>query len=421
MQVQLFDQDFADSFDFDVLDPTKIIPEEILPPQAVGRLVLDRMPDNFFAETEQVAFMTQNVSPGIDFSNDPLLQGRNFSYLDTQLKRLGGPNFTHLPINAPKCPFHTFQQDGHMAMRNPVGRANYQPNSFGEGPRESPVQGYRHFPAEEQGEKVRLRPESFADHYSQARQFYISQTPPEQRHIAAALTFELSKVETSAIRERMVSHLLNIDETLASTVAQKLGFQSMPEPADAAMPTRQDLEPSPALSIVERGPKRFEGRKLGILVTDGVDAKLLKALGDAVTKEKAVFELIAPKVGGVTASDGSWIAAHHMIDGGPSVLFDAVALLTSSVAIDDLVKEAAARDFVADAFQHCKFIGYDPSALPLLEKAGIADALDEGVLALPGDDGSCGVRGRAWQAARLGPRAIGQGRQGVCADLMTAQ
>ncbi len=387
LQVQLFDQDFADSFDFDVLDPTKIIPEEILPPQPVGRLVLDRMPDNFFAETEQVAFMTQNVPPGIDFSNDPLLQGRNFSYLDTQLKRLGGPNFTHLPINAPKCPFHTFQQDGHMAMRNPVGRANYQPNSFGEGPRESPLQGYRHFPAEEQGEKVRLRSESFADHYSQARQFYISQTPPEQRHIAAALTFELSKVETTPIRERMVSHLLNIDETLASTVAQKLGFQSMPKPADAAMPTRQDLEPSPALSIVERGPKRFEGRKLGILVTDGVDAKLLKALGEAITKEKAVFELIAPKVGGVTASDGTLVKAHHMIDGGPSVLFDAVAVLTSSVAMDDLVKEATARDFVADAFQHCKFIGYDRSALPLLEKAGIADALDEGVLALPGDDG----------------------------------
>jgi catalase len=234
---------------------------------------------------------------------------------------------------------------------------------------------------------VRLRPESFSDHYSQARQFYISQTPPEQRHIEAALTFELSKVETPAIRERMVSHLLNIEETLASTVAQKLGFQSMPEPADAAMPTRQDLEPSPALSIVERGPKRFEGRKLGILVTDGVDAKLLKALGDAVTKEKAVFDVIAPKVGGVTASDGTLIKAHHMIDGGPSVLFDAVALLTSAEAIDDLVKEAAARDFVADAFQHCKFIGYDPSALPLLEKAGIADALDEGVIALPGDDG----------------------------------
>ena len=390
LQVQLFDQEFADSFDFDVLDPTKIIPEEILPPVAIGRLVLDRMPDNFFAETEQVAFMTQNVPPGIDFSNDPLLQGRNFSYLDTQLKRLGGPNFTHLPINAPKCPFATFQQDGHMAMRNPVGRANYQPNSFGEGPRESPTRGYRHFPAEEQGTKARLRPESFADHYSQARQFYISQTPPEQRHIAAALTFELSKVETAVIRERMVSHLLNIDETLANTVAQKLGFQSMPKAADAAMATRQDLEPAPSLSIVERGPKRFEGRKLGILITDGVDAKLLKSLTAAITKEKAVFELIAPKVGGVKAADGSWIEVQHMIDGGPSVLFDAIALLTSAEAMDDLVKEATARDFVADAFQHCKFIGYDQSAMPLLAKAGIAEALDEGIIPLPGDEGMDG-------------------------------
>ncbi|ASY73436.1 Catalase (plasmid) [Sinorhizobium fredii CCBAU 25509] len=387
LQVQLFDQEFADGFDFDVLDPTKIIPEEVLAPQPVGRLVLDRMPDNFFAETEQVAFMTQNVPPGIDFSSDPLLQGRNFSYLDTQLKRLGSPNFTHLPINAPKCPFAHFQQDGHMAMRNPVGRVNYQPNSFDEGPRESPMSGYRHFPAEETGTKARLRPESFADHYSQARQFYISQTSPEQRHIAAALTFELSKVQTPAIRERMVSHLLNIDETLAATVAQKLGFQSMPKPADAAVPTRQDLEPSPALSIVERGPKRFEGRKLGILITDGLDTSLLKGLTAAIANEKAVCELVAPKVGGATASDGTWIEAHHMIDGGPSVLFDAVVLLTSSDAIDDLVKEANARDFVADAFQHCKFIGYDPSAMPLIEKAGIADGLDEGTIELPGEQG----------------------------------
>lgn len=383
LHVQLFDQEFADSFDFDVLDPTKIIPEEILPTKAIGRMVLDRMPDNFFAETEQVAFMTQNVPPGIDFSNDPLLQGRNFSYLDTQLKRLGSTNFTHLPINAPKCPFAHFQQDGHMAMRNPVGRVNYQPNSHGEGPRESPTKGYRHYPAEEQGTKARLRPESFADHYSQARQFYISQTGAEQRHIASALTFELSKVEIPAIRERMVAHLLNIDETLAATVAQKLGFQKMPKPADAAMPTRQDLDASPALSIVENGPKRFEGRKLGILITDGVDAKVLKALTGAVTAEKAVFELIAPKVGGVKASDGSWIEAHHMIDGGPSVLFDAVALLTSPEGIEDLKDEATARDFVADAFQHCKFIGYVASALPLLQKAGVADAIDEGVIGLP--------------------------------------
>lgn len=385
--LQLFDQEFADSFDFDILDPTKIIPEEILPAKPVGRLVLDRMPENFFAETEQVAFMTQNVPPGIDFSNDPLLQGRNFSYLDTQLKRLGSPNFTHIPINAPKCPFHHFQQDGHMAMRNPVGRANYQPNSWGEGPRESPSAGFPHFATVEQGETVRLRPESFADHYSQARQFYISQTPAEQRHIAAALTFELSKVETPVIRERVVSHLMNIDETLANTVGEKLGFQSMPKPADAAMPTRQDLEPSPALSIVERGPKRFEGRKLGILITDGVDIDLLTGLQDAIVAEKAEFALIAPKVGGVTASDGSWVPAHFMIDGGPSVLFDAIALLPTKAAMDDLLQEATARDFVADAFQHCKFIGHVADAFPLLEKAGIADKLDEGVIELSGEDG----------------------------------
>ena len=253
LQFQLFDQAFADSFDFDVLDPTKLIPEEVLPPIPVGRLVLDRMPDNFFAETEQVAFMTQNVPPGIDFSNDPLLQGRNFSYLDTQLKRLGSPNFTHIPINAPKCPFHHFQQDGHMAMRNPVGRVNYQPNSFGEGPRESPQRGFTPFAEVESGPKRRLRAESFADHYSQARQFFISQTEGEQRHIAAALIFELSKVKTPVIRERVVSHLLNIDDTLANLVGTGLGLQAMPKAADAAVPTRQDLD---AVGQAQHRPER---------------------------------------------------------------------------------------------------------------------------------------------------------------------
>jgi catalase len=265
LQFQLFDQKFADSFEFDVLDPTKLIPEEMLPPMPVGRLVLDRMPDNFFAETEQVAFMTQNVPPGVDFSNDPLLQGRNFSYLDTQLKRLGSPNFTHIPINAPKCPFHHFQQDGHMAMRNPAGHVNYQPNSFGEGPRESPQRGFTPFAEVEQGPKRRLRAESFADHYSQARQFFISQTPGEQQHIAAALTFELSKVKTPVIRERMVSHLLNIDKTLAGNVAAALGLKAMPKPADAAMPTRQDLEAASTLSIAKTDRNASKGASSAFL------------------------------------------------------------------------------------------------------------------------------------------------------------
>ena len=380
--VQLFDQEFADSFDFDVLDPTKLIPEEIIKPIPVGRLVLDRMPDNFFAETEQVAFMTQNVPPGIDFSNDPLLQGRNFSYLDTQLKRLGSSNFTHIPINAPKCPFHHFQQDGHMAMRNPVGRANYQPNSWGEGPRPDPKRGFRSFAAEEHGQKVRLRPESFADHYSQARQFYLSQTATEQKHIAMALTFELSKVETPVIRERVVSHLLNIDTNLAHTVAEKLGIRKMPRAAEAAVPLRDNLAPSPALSIIKNGPDSFKGRKIGVLVATGTDADIVQALRQAAKKEGAMVELIAPMVGGFEASDGNWMKADHMIDGGPSVLFDAVAIVLSEETAEKLNGEATARDFVADAFAHCKFIGFTAGAMPLLAKAGIEPDLDEGLIPL---------------------------------------
>lgn len=380
--VQLFDQDFADSFDFDILDPTKLIPEEIIKPVPVGRLVLDRMPDNFFAETEQVAFMTQNVPPGIDFSNDPLLQGRNFSYLDTQIKRLGSTNFSHLPINAPKCPFQHFQQDGHMAMRNPVGRANYQPNSWEAGPREDPAKGYRAYGEEIQGAKTRLRAESFADHYSQARQFYNSQTMHEQKHIAMALTFELSKVETTVIRERMVSHLLNIDEGLAETVAEKLGLHQLPKPADAAVAPRDDLPASDALSIIKNGPSTFAGRKVGVLVTDGCDAGLVKKLQTALQNEGATMEFVAPKVGGVTAQDGSHIVAKHMLDGGPSVLFDAVTLIVSEEGAARLAREAAARDFVADAFAHCKFIGHVAEAVPLFDKAGITADIDEGVMLL---------------------------------------
>ncbi|TJV40361.1 MAG: catalase [Mesorhizobium sp.] len=382
LTVQLFDQAFADSFDFDILDATKIIPEEVIEPIPVGRLVLDRMPDNFFAETEQVAFMTQNVPPGIDFSNDPLLQGRNFSYLDTQLKRLGSPNFTHIPINAPKCPFAHFQQDGHMAMRNPVGRANYEPNSWGLGPREDPQRGFRSFADAEEGQKVRLRAESFADHYSQARQFFNSQTPPEQRHIAMALTFELSKVQAPAIRERMVSHLVNIDETLATTVADKLGIRNMPEPAEAAVPIRDDLPPSPALSIIENGPDSFKGRKVGVLLSDGTDTALFEALRSAIEAEGAVMEAVAPKVGGVEAADGTHIEARHMIDGGPSVLFDAVVLLLSEEGAGLLLNEATAKDFVSDAFAHCKFIGFTPGAEPLMAKAGVAPDADEGLTRL---------------------------------------
>jgi catalase len=389
--LQLFDEEFAERFDFDVLDATKIIPEEEVPIRRVGRLVLDRCVDNFFAETEQVAFGTLNIVPGIDFTNDPLLQGRNFSYLDTQLKRLGSPNFTHLPINAPKCPVHHFQQDGHMAMVNPKGRVNYEPNSWDNGaggPREAPDRGFRSYPAAEEGPKLRLRSASFSDHYSQARQFYISQTDTEQSHIVAALTFELSKVERLDIRVRMVSHLLNIDQELAQQVADGLRLKEMPKPADAAQPTRQDLQKSPALSILLNGPGSFKGRKVGALVTDGVDMHLLTALKAALDEAGAMLEIIAPHIGGVEASDGSWIPAAQKLDGGPSVLYDAVALLPSEEGARALAKEPAARDFVADAFAHMKFIGYVEAALPFFDKAGVLDSRDDGCIVLAGPE-SC--------------------------------
>jgi catalase len=386
--LQTFDDDFADNFDFDVLDPTKIIPEELLPVRRVGRLVLDRMVDNFFAETEQVAFCTQNVVPGIGFTNDPLLQGRNFSYLDTQLKRLGSPNFTHLPINAPKCPFAHFQQDGHMAMVNPTSRANYEPNSWAPeegGPREDPERGYTTFPEPASGEKRRLRPESFADHYSQARQFYLSQTPTERKHITNAFVFELSKCDRVEIRSRMVAGLRNVDEDLAAAVAAGLGLD-LPDPVTPARPPITDLPESPALSILLNGPDGLAGRKLGVLVSDGADAGLLQELRAAADAEKVVVEIVAPTVGGVSGSDGKVITADQKIDGGPSVLYDAVAILTSTDGVDGLAAHPAARDFVTDAYAHAKFVGYTEAASPLFADVGLADKLDDGFVALESVD-----------------------------------
>ncbi len=404
--VQLFDEAFAEKFEFDILDATKLIPEEQIPVKPIGRMVLDRRVDNFFAETEQVAFCTQNIVSGIDFSDDPLLQGRNFSYLDTQLKRLGSPNFTHIPINAPKCPFSHFQQDGHMAMHNPAGRVNYEPNSWNPGgPRESPELGYTTFPQPVEGPKVRARSETFADHYSQARQFYISQTKVEQKHIVNALTFELSKVETPAIRTRMVAHLLNIDNGLAESVAKGLRLKEMPEPAQAAKPTRQDLKPSPALSILKNGPKSFAGRKVGALVTDGTDAKILTALKDALKAEGAMLTLIAPEIGGIKDSAGTWHDADEKLDGGPSVLFDAVALLPSKEGVERLAKMPPARDFVADATAHQKFIAYTAAASPLFEKASVT--LDEGFVPLK-TQADCAAFVATCRKLRFWDRPIGE-------------
>ncbi|SIO00528.1 catalase [Vannielia litorea] len=384
--VQVFDDDFAESFDFDVLDATKLIPEEQVPVRIVGTMTLDRMPDNFFAETEQVAFQTGNIVPGIDHSNDPLLQGRNFSYLDTQLKRLGSPNFNHIPINAPRCPFAHFQQDGHMAMHNPRGRANYEPNSHGLGPRENPERGFRSYEAEEGGAKRRVRSESFADHYSQARQFYLSQTPVEQDHIADALVFELSKVEIVAIRERMVSHLPNIDAELAEKVADGLGMD-LPDAATPARPV-VETEPSPALSILANPPETLKGRKLGLLLTDGIDGKSVDEFRAAAQEAGAMVEIIAEKVGGITTNRGRTIAADQKLDGAPSVLYDAVAVLASDEGAEKLAGMHPARSFLADAHAHLKFIGLSGPALKAFWPKAVVAEPDEGVIALDEADGA---------------------------------
>jgi catalase len=384
--IQVFDDDFADRFQFDVLDATKLVPEEEVPVRRVGRLVLDRTVDNFFAETEQVAFCTQNIIPGIDFTNDPLLQGRNFSYLDTQLKRLGSPNFAQLPVNAPRCPVAHFQQDGHMAITTPASRVNYEPNSWPPddgGPREHPS-GFESFAEEETGSKRRIRPSSFADHYSQARQFYRSQRAVERRHIEEAFVFELSKCDRGDIRERMVANLRNVDDELARAVSEGLGLDDLPAPAPAATAPLNDLPTSAALSILENGPERFSGRKLGVLVADGTPHELVGALQTACERRDVVLEIVAPTIRGVTADDGSSIEADQQLAGAPSVLYDAVCILTGSDG-EALAQIPAARDFVTDAFSHCKFIGFSTTGRSLFEAVGLGDRLDDGVVELTAD------------------------------------
>jgi catalase len=379
--VQLFTQEQADSFPFDHLDATKLIPEELVPLKVIGRMVLDRWPNNFFAETEQVAYCPANVVPGIDFSNDPLLQGRLFSYLDTQLSRLGSPNFHQIPVNAPKCPFANLQRDGHMQMAQPAGRVAYEPNSLSDtSPREAP-QGFHSASITENGDKGRIRAEGFADHYSQARQFYLSQTAYEQAHIASALVFELSKVEHPHIRVAMVGHLLHIEKDLAKRVAVGLGFDTMPDAPAAAAPVRK-MAPSPALQIIGKMKDTLAGRAVGILIADGSDGAAIKRIKKAATDAGANVKIVAPKVGGAKLADGSMLAADGQLAGTPSVLFDAVAVILSDKGAKVLSMEGAAIDFVRDAFGHLKAIAVDQGGQALLkaanvgQDAGVVDAND---------------------------------------------
>jgi catalase len=375
--VQLFTQKEANAFPFDHLDATKLIPEELVPLKVIGRMVLDRWPNNFFAETEQVAFCPSHVVPGIDFSNDPLLQGRLFSYHDTQLLRLGSPNFHQIPINAPKCPFGNQQRDGHMQMEQPIGRVAYEPNSLSaDSPRETPA-GFHSAPVTETGEKGRIRPESFADHYSQARQFYISQTAPEQAHIASALVFELSKVDHPHIREAMVGHLRHIEEDLAKRVAAGLALNKMPSAPASAAPV-QEMKPSPALQIIGRMKDTLMGRAVGILIADGSNGAAIKKIKKAATDAGATVKIVAPKVGGAKLDDGSIMAADGQLAGMPSVLFDAVAVILSGDGAKMLSKESAAIDFVRDAFGHLKAIAADEGGQALLKIANVET--DDGVV-----------------------------------------
>lgn len=379
--VQAFDEKTAERFAFDVLDATKMIPEEEVPLLPLGKLVLNRYPDNFFAETEQVAFLPTNIVPGIDFSDDPLLQGRLFSYQDTQLIRLGGPNFHQIPINKPRCPMRNFQRDGKMQMEVPVGRVAYEPNSLAaNGPRENPSSGFVSRTELTASGKVRERSETFADHYSQARQFFRSMSEPEQAHIINAFAFELGNVETLSIRKRMLGHLQLVDGQLSEHVAGLLGMEGQ---AERVKPARepQDLKPSPSLSLLNKFEPTLQGRKIGLLIADGADQSLVDAVHAAATKAKAVVAIIAPKIGGAKGSKGQ-IAAQHALAAAPSVLFDTVLVVTGKEGARVLMTSPAALNFVRDAFNHCKVIGFSPDAKELVQQTGVM--LDDATIELAG-------------------------------------
>ena len=374
--VQLFDEEFANKFEFDVLDATKLIPEEVLPLRIVGKMVLDRNVDNYFAETEQVAFATTDVIPGIDFTNDPLLQGRNLSYIDTQLSRLGGPNYEQIPVNAARCPVMNMQRDGHMTMIPQKGRVSYSPSSLEvDSPRPDPVNGFTCFKATEQGDKLRVRAESFGDHFSQALMFFNSQTEPEQNHIISAFIFELSKVDTKAVRARMVGQLANVSPVIAQRVADGLGMQEPIVAAATEIPARTDLAVSDALSIVKKMVPGLTTKVVGCLVADGSDAAAVLTLKKAVTAAGADLKIVAPKIGGAIAADGTVLEADFQLAGGPSVLFDTVYVSLSADGAALLSTEAGAVSWVHDAFAHLKVIGASSAAQPLLDAAGVvADA-----------------------------------------------
>ena len=385
--VQIFTEEQAEQFSFDILDSTKLIPEELIPVQPVGRMVLNRNPDNFFAETEQVAFCTAHVVPGIDFSNDPLLAGRIHSYVDTQISRLGGPNFHEIPINSPIVQVHNNQRDGLHRQAVHRGRVNYEPNSLAGGcPFQAGAgQGFVSVPARmlanEEQAKVRGKPEKFADHYTQATLFYESQTLVEKAHIAAAFRFELSKVTVPAIRERTVSMLRNASQDLAQKVADGLGMETLPDamPRALANPAKPEITVSPPLSLMARpGNGTIKARKVALLIAPGVMGEPIAQVQAALLAEGAVPRLVAPRIGAVKTAEGETLQADASLENEPGFLFDALVLPVGQAGVDALARDGHTMEFIKDQYRHCKTILVFGASSALLAKAGIPTALPDG-------------------------------------------
>ncbi|MBD5655680.1 MAG: catalase [Candidatus Eremiobacteraeota bacterium] len=386
--VQMFGDAEADSFDFDILDSTKLIPEELIPVQRIGRMVLDRNPDSYFAETEQVAFCTTHLVPGIGFTNDPLLQGRNFSYLDTQLSRLGGPNFHEIPINRPICPFGNGQRDGLHRMRIDTGDASYQPNSLDGGfPAELPVEngGFATYPDRVDGVMRRVRSASFADHFSQATMFYNSMSAPEKEHIIAAFSFELAKLNRVEIRERVITQMLaNIDAGLAQAVAANVGLGDklgpVKAPSKIGKNTNGHAAPaSPLLSLLNPATGitgDLTTRKVAILVGNGSNVDDVEAMRTALTAAGATALVLSSKLGSVAGENGTPLAVDHTLLTMPSIVFDAVYVPGGHDAAATLAGSPVARDFVGEAYQHGKAIAATGAGRELLSDAGVPTGSD---------------------------------------------
>ncbi len=391
LALQVFTEEQADGFSFDVLDSTKLIPEELVPLTPVGRMVLNRNPDNFFAETEQVAFCTAHVIPGIDFSNDPLLAGRIHSYVDTQITRLGGPNFHEIPINAPLAQVQNNQRDGIHRQAIHRGRVAYEPNSLAGGcPYQTGDAGFVSFPEAISDDKVRGKPEKFAEHYVQATLFFDSQSDVEKSHIAAAFRFELSKVDVPAIRERMLSSLVNVSQQLAADVARGLGMD-VPDamPRAVAKPQPPEVAVSPALSMMSMpGERGIRTRQIAVLVEEGVHQASLVTLFDALTEAGAVVHFVGPRVGVFTSATGEEIAADKSMENAPGFLFDALLIPDGSDAIEALAANGHTAEFINNLFRHCKTILALGSGRDLLKKAGIGAEMDKdpGILLMASAD-----------------------------------